>query len=132
MKRSALGLWLLIFLAAVGIAGIWAVHDSQMPVIRDLEQAHLLAAQGDWEAAVDCAGRARQRWEQRRTLTSALTNHGPMEAADNLFALMDACAASRDPEGFAAACTELAQTIRAIADAQSCSPENILSGLAPK
>lgn len=126
MRRCILGYWLLIGLLGLGILATWGTTRLLDPISRDLESAAALALAGDWEAAEPLTKQARADWDAQWTLTAALSNHMPMENADNWFARLEVYAASKDPVRFAEACAQIAGLIRAIAEGQIPTLRNLL------
>lgn len=126
MKRCIAGVWLLVFLLGLGIFSTWGAGKLLSPIAKELEASAELALSGDWASAEPMAENARQRWETQWSLTASLSNHGPMENADNWFDRVRVYAEAKDPVRFAEACTQIASLIDAIAEAQIPSLRNLL------
>ncbi len=126
MRRCALGVWLLSLLLGLGILSTLLVRHRLEPVTQALEQAGQLALAQNWEEADLLARQAQAQWEAGWTLTAALSNHTPMETADQWFARLAVYREGKDPVAYAAACAQLAGLLEAIAEGQIPSLRNLL------
>ncbi len=126
MKRCALGVWLLVLLLGLGIAGTWLVNRNLNPITADLETAAESALAGDWERARALPVSAQEAWKRCWTLHAALCSHEPLEEVDQQFAQLSVYGEAEDPFLYAAACIQLAEQLRAIAEGQTLSLRNLL------
>lgn len=126
MKRSWLGLVLLVLLLAVGILSTWGMGRVHEPVCRDLEAAARACLAENWPKAAYHVALARRSWENWELLRASLTNHGPTEEIDALFAVLEIYGSRREDVAFAALAREMAEKIEAVGDAHSLLWKNIL------
>ncbi len=126
MKRSWIGLVLLLVLLGSGILCTWIMEDVHEPISEKLEQAAEEALDRNWAAAAWHTAEARNRWERWEVFRAALTDHGPIEDLDALFSVLEVYGANRERLAFASLCREMAQKIKAIGDAHGLVPENLL------
>lgn len=126
MKRSWIGLGLLLVLLCLGILGSWAMEEIHEPIAEKLEEAAEQALENQWRRAAFLTASARRDWENWRLLRAALADHGPAEDLDAMFSALEIYGASRQQVAFAALCREMARRTEAIGDAQGLLPENLL------
>ena len=117
MKRSFVGVLLLIALLLVGIVVQNKMEQMHRPVARLLDLSAQSALSGDWDGARSLSGGASDRWQQSWKFSAAFADHEPMEEIDSLFSRMEVFSGEEDGPEFAAACRELARRIDAMADA---------------
>lgn len=109
MSRFLIGVGLMAVLLGVGLYSAYAIENSHEPIAQTLEQA----AQARDPMLLT---QANQAWERRWHGTAILSDHGPMDEIDSLFAQAQAYAQAGSMEEFAALCLRLSQLIRATAD----------------
>ena len=126
MRRSRIGLWLLLILLGLGLLVTWAMERFHEPVAGELEAAADHAMSGSWERAALLARFAREDWEKRQWFRAWFADHNPIEEIDGDFARLEIWSAEKDTLSFAAGCAELARKIRAMGEAHSLALENIL------
>ena len=126
MKRSWIGLGILLALLLISVLTWWAMARLQQPIARELEQAAVFSQEGDWEKALLLANRARTRWARSRCLTACVADHTPMEEMDTLFAQLEAYGQAREQADFAAVCRGLAKKAEAMGDAHGLTVWNFL------
>lgn len=126
MKRSWIGLILLLALLAGGIAVTWGMRRCHESVAWDLEGAARTTIQGDWEQGQALMLRAREAWGRSRHITACFADHTPMEEIDALFAQVEVYAAVREETDFAAGCAALAGKVKAMGQAHGASWWNLL------
>lgn len=126
MKRSWMGLGLLLLLLALGLLTTWVMGNIHEPVARNLEQAAEFTSQGNRTAASACFVQARTNWEQWSRLRSCLADHSPVEEIDAAFARLQVYCAAREDAAFAADCRELAKKVAAVGDAHGLLWWNLL------
>lgn len=120
MKRSWIGLGLLILLLVLGIVASGMMNRIHRAISWELEEAADLAMAGLWQKAEDQAELARAEWEKWSDLRNSLADHAPMEDAEGLFAQLPVFAAEKDLH-FAALCRELSRKVRAVGEAHRLS-----------
>ena len=123
MKRVWIGAGLLAALLAVGLLAGWAMAGI-VPGAHLLERAGELAMEGRWDAAEDLVDSAEERWEDRRWLTTALSDHQIIDDVEASFAQLEAYAEARDRVSFHALCSALAKRLEAAGKAHTGSAEN--------
>ena len=126
MKRSWIGLLLLLVLLAVGLLSAWAMEEVHEPVSEHLEEASEAALAGQWGKAAFLVAAAQRNWENWKLLRTALADHGPSEEIEALFAVLEVYGTAREEVAFSALCREMAEKIEAIGEAHGLVPENIL------
>ena len=125
MKRSWMGLGLLIVLLILGLVTGSLMERIHHPVANALQQAAGLAQAGLWEQAGAEARAAEQEWTKWSALRNCMADHTPVEDAEGLFAQLDIYCKEEDAH-FAAVCRELARKIEAIGQAHGLNAWNIL------
>lgn len=126
MKRSNFGLGLLIVLLLLGSLSTWAIDRATEPITETVRQAGAAGIRKDWTLAEEKMGEAGALWEKRYSLCASLTDHGPMEEINSLFAQLAVYAESRDAQNFAAVCALLAENLKAIGEAHMVNWWNLL------
>ncbi len=126
MKRSKIGLWLLIALLLIGVLSSFSMVRISRPIGEMMAQAAAAALREDWEYAEALAGHARARWKKYWNFCAAFADHAPMENINGLFAQLEVYAQSRDPQNFAAVCAQLSEDTLAIGEAHSLTWWNLL------
>ena len=126
MKRSWIGLTLLVALLAGGIAATVGMTRCHEPIARDLANAAEGAIRGDWEQGEALLHRARSAWGSSRRFAACFADHTPMEEIDDLFAQVEAYAAAREEAEFAAGCAALSKRMEAMANAHGAQWWNVL------
>lgn len=117
MKRSWIGLGMLVILLAAGLLVTWGMSRCHEPIARELEQAAFQALENDWERAIPVAAAAKTQWESSQRFAACFADHTPMEEIDALFAQMEVYAAAGENAAFAASCAELSKKVEAIGEA---------------
>lgn len=126
MKRSWIGLFLLIVLLAGSLIASHVMLTTHLESAEKLEQAAQFALDSNWTGAAFATAQARQQWERYDFLRSALSDHAPGEEIDACFAALQVYGASAEPVSFAALSMQTARMIRAIGDAHSLKFHNLL------
>ena len=126
MKRSKIGLWLLLVLLAGGILSSWGMVRLTEPLGQTMEAASQAALRSDWENAQTLALQARESWEKNWNLCAVFADHTPMENINGLFAQLEIYARSGDAQNFAAVCAQLSEDTKAIGEAHSFTWWNLL------
>ena len=126
MKRLWLGLSILLFLLAGGLAIHTGLHNIHNDISRDLQQAATAATHQQWDNALRLARTATARWQRHHRFTAAFSDHTPMDTMDSLFAQLPIFAEKKEDPHFAAACMELSVYARALAESHALSWWNFL------
>lgn len=126
MKRSWIGLAILLVLLTVGLLSSWAIAKTHEPIAQSLEQAGRVALAGDWEQAQSLANRARSQWEKWQILRDFLSDQSPVEQVGTSLAELEIYLAARDDVHFAATCAQLAFQIAAIGNAHEIAFGNLI------
>lgn len=126
MRRSWIGLFLLLVLLGLGITATWSMAEIHEPIADELEQAAESCLVKNWGKAAFHTAKARRNWEKWELLRAALTDHDPTEEIDALFATLEIYGSCREEVAFAALAREMAEKIEAIGDAHSLIWKNIL------
>ena len=126
MKRSWIGLALLILLLAIGLLATWYMDRCHSRTAELLTEAKLQARQGSWEQAVHLADQADRQWQESWHISAAFADHEPMEEIDSLFAQLKIYAEEGDRLCFSALCAQIASGLEAMADAQTLNWRNLL------
>jgi len=121
MKRCWFGGGLLLFLLISGLLlSIW-MGDFHRELSETMRQTAALAGE-DREKAQESAEEAQEKWENRAFLTAVLSDHAPMEAIEENFALLTPEA---EEEDFRETCLRLSAQLNALGEAQMLSWENL-------
>ena len=126
MKRLYIGGVLLAITVLLGVLVLKAFSGIYEPMADTLEKAGEAALAGDWEQASALSRDAYRRWEKYRDLTAAFENQDPLDRMEDLFAGLQVYHRCGETAAFAAACRELSQLSRALAQSQSVCLWNIL------
>ena len=126
MKRSWIGLALLILLLAGGLLATGYMDRCHSGTAQLLTEAQLQARQGNWEQAVQLARLADQKWQESWRVSAAFADHEPMEEIDSRFAQLIIYAGAGEKLSFAALCTQIASDLNAMADSQALNWWNLL------
>ena len=125
MKRSWIGLGMLLTLLVLGFLVTFAMARIHEPICRALTAAGEAALMNDWEQAETLYRQAEHRWNRHETFRACFADHGPMEEIDACFASLAVYARVREPVAFAAQCGETAQKARAMGDAHGLKWQNL-------
>ena len=117
MKRSWLGLGLLLILLGLGVGSTWAMVRLHEPVEEYLKKAAVCALEEDWEQADVFFRRAQGEWERFEHLRACFADHTPVEEIDGEFEMLDVYRLARENSAFAAGCMELARKTAAVGEA---------------
>jgi hypothetical protein len=124
--RELAGFILLTALLAAGLLSSRGLNRQHTAMASSLDHSSTLALSGQWSQARNTADAARQAWKENWQIRAVLSNHGPMEEIDDLFARMRISAAAGERADFARDCAALAGRIRAVGNAQRLSWQNVL------
>ena len=117
MKRSWMGLGLLVVLLALSLLSAWAMVSLHRPVEAHLNRAAEYALQGDWEHTQASFLRGKESWADLERFRACFADHTPVEEIDSQFALLEVYCATREQAAFAASCRELAEKCAAVGEA---------------
>ena len=126
MKRSWIGLGMLLFLLAAALLVTWAMDEIHDPIARELEQAADLALAGQMPQAKVLAGKADTQWKKWAHFRGCFADHSPMEEIDGYFAELQAYGKAGEEADFAAACAQTARKVEAMGEAHGLSWWNVL------
>ena len=125
-RRFWYGVGILVLFLVLGFLVAWGMETMHRPVTASLEQAAGAAMEGDLKKGAQLAQTAKEIWQQRRDLTAAVADHGPMEEIDGLFAQAEIYAQTGKETEFAAYCTRIARLVEAVGEAHSLNWQNLL------
>lgn len=120
------GVAVLAVLLALGLWVAKSMETTHETVARHLEQAAREALTGDTKQGQQVLQKAQELWRQRRFLTAAVADHGPMEEIDGILAQLESLAEAGDGVSFAAWCSRAARLVEAIGEAQKLTWQNLL------
>ena len=126
MKRSWIGLMLLLALLAAGVISSRAMGRIHAPVAAQLLQAEADAALGDWDDAEGAFRKAWSEWERWSHFRACFADHGPVEAIDADFAALAVCCGARETLAFRSGCRDLAKQVEAVGQAHGMYWWNLL------
>ncbi|MBO7253176.1 MAG: DUF4363 family protein [Oscillospiraceae bacterium] len=126
MKRSWFGFILLILLLILSLVASYAMDQIHEEAANHLQQASQLGMSGNWPAAAYQIALVRHQWERWHFLRSVLADHTPIEAIEEGFSGLEVYGEGRERIAFAALCRELAQQMKALADAHRLNLHNLL------
>lgn len=125
-KRFWGGVAILAVLFALGLWVAKSMETTHKAVARHLEQAAREALTGDTKQGQESLQKAQELWQQRRFLTAAVADHGPMEEIDSILSQLESLAEADDGVSFAAWCRRAARLVEAIGEAQKLTWQNLL------
>lgn len=126
MRRSWIGLVMLLVLLAAALLVTWAMDRIHEPIAQELEQAVDYALNGEWNKARTLAADAGAAWKKWAHFRGCFADHSPMEEVDADFARLEAYSAAGEESDFAASCAELARKVKAMGEAHGLSWWNVL------
>ena len=125
MKRIWFGVGLMILLLILSIGSGLVMERIQSAQSENLNRAARLAADGDWAAARTLVSQARQQWDRRQTLISALSSQASMDEIDGLFAQLEVFSEARSATSFSSTCVYLACLLESLVEDHSLSLHSI-------
>ena len=126
MKRSWIGLILLLVLFGISLAASWGMVQIHQEAAQKLDKAADQALSGEWAAAAYLVAQARHNWDTWAILRAALADHSPMEELDAAFSKLELYGKQKEKLAFAAVCREMACQMEAMGQAHGWNLENIL------
>ena len=125
MKRSWIGLGLLVVLACSALLVSRVMATVHQPIAAALTDAADQALAGSWQTAETLYRQALEDWERSETFRACFADHNPMEEIDGCFARLEVYARQRRTAAFAAQCAEIARKAEAMGDTHSLKWENL-------
>ena len=119
MKRIWFGIGLMILLLFLGIGSNFVMERNQSAQSEKLNRAARLAADGDWAAARTLVADARQQWEKKQLLISALCSQQPMDEVDGLFSRLEVFSDARSATSFSSTCVDLACLLESLGESHN-------------
>lgn len=126
MNRIWFGAALLAVLLLLGFGSSTWMEKTHFSQAADLSRAAELALEGNWTGAENFAGAARREWNKRRPFVAALSDHGPMDQIEGLFAQLETFAAAQDTVSYSSTCVFLASQLEALGKSHSFNLQNFL------
>jgi len=126
MRRSWIGLGMLLVLLVLGLLVTWAMDRIHKPIEQSLSAAAQAVQLGNWQQAEDHFGSAKARWDKWQHFRSCFADHSPVEEIDGIFARLELYCTAREDAAFAADCRELAKKVAAVGEAHGLVWWNIL------
>lgn len=117
MKRSWIGLGLLLALLGVSLLSASVMERMHQPIALELEQAGRYALEGDWTHADAQSRLALDDWDRWARFRGCLADHGPIEEIETGMASLRVYRQVKDSDAFAAGCMELARQVEAMGQA---------------
>ena len=126
MKRSRMGLALLLVLLMGSIAVTRAMERIHCPMEQELNLAARYAMAGDWDNAGALFRQVRDSWKKWEHFRACFADHSPMEEIDGDWKLLGVYYEAREEAAFAAESSRLARKIAAMGEAHAFVWWNIL------
>lgn len=117
MKRSWIGLALLLVLLAAAIAVTVFMTRVHEDISLSLAQASDCAILGDWDNADLFLRRAKRDWTKWAHFRACFASHEPVEEIDSAFAALEIYRLAKDAVTYSASCAALARETAAIGQA---------------
>ena len=126
MKRIWFGTVLMVFLLILGICSGFLMERVCFAQAETLDRAAELAADSDWAAARALTEQAKQAWDRKKLLVSALCDHATADQIEGLFSQLEVFSAARSAASFSSTCVYLARQLEALGGSHSFTLENLL------
>ncbi|MBQ3192907.1 MAG: DUF4363 family protein [Oscillospiraceae bacterium] len=117
MRRSWIGLILLLALLAGAVAVTVAMVRIHDPIEGSLNESAQLALAGDWQKAQILFRRASEDWKTWEHFRACFADHTPIEDIDSSFRLLEIYCDAKENAAFAAESRRLARQIAAVGEA---------------
>ena len=117
MKRSWIGLGLLVLLLILSWVSALAMVRLHAPVEDNLNQAAQCALLGDWVNTEAFFRRGKEKWETLERFRACFADQTPVEEIDGQFALLEIYCLTQERSAFTASCRELAEKCAAVGEA---------------
>lgn len=108
---------------------LWTGTSMESDTLRwqkQVEQADLLARQGDWPGAAETLSAAHRDWSARQLRLHIISRHDAVDDAEAMFHRAMAFAATREPSEFRAETADLHAQLGLLAEMERFSLENVL------
>ena len=124
MNRIWFGAALLAALLVLGIFSAALMEDTHLTQAARLERAAELAAAGTWQGAEAAFTEAKNGWDKRSALIAGLSDHGPMDQIEGMFAQLEVFLQTRDTGAFCGSCRYLTKQLEALGKSHSLNLQN--------
>ena len=126
MRRCWFGAAALVGLLVLGLFSTgWMRYHSET-ITGNLDRAAAAAEAGDWNQASELVTRAQKHWNSGKFLGAILSDHAPMDQIETQMALLENARARRDTAAVRDLCTRITQALKAMAQSQQLTWENLL------
>lgn len=123
MRRAWIGVGFLVVLLVLGVF-VMKLMDRQLGEISTtLERATQVQS---WGNAVELAQEAKQEWQSRKKLITALTDHNAVDGIEELFARLEVCQQYRESIEHSAICAQLSKAVHALGENHRLAWYNLL------
>ena len=119
MKRSWMGLILLILLALASVLSASAMVKLHESVEQELNRAAEAILEDNWKESIAHFEKAREQWQKQEKFRACFADHTPVEEIDAAFQLLQVYGKLREDAAFAAGCRELARKAAAVGEAHA-------------
>lgn len=126
MKRTWIGVGILIVLLVLSLGVTWAMDRIHGPIESDLNRAAEFALLGNWEMSTRFFHRAQAGWEKWEHFRGCFADHTPVEEISAGFRSLEIYCLAREESDFAARARELARKTAAVGEAHGLSWWNVL------
>ena len=125
MKRSWIGLGILLVLLAVSLLVTGFMTRIHEDLALELEQSAQCVREGDWDNTELFLRRANREWERWAHLRGCFADHGETEDIDASLAALEIWFQARDPDAYRAACAALTKQVEAVGEAHKLTWWNV-------
>ena len=125
MKRSWLGLGLLLLLLVLSVATTAVMTRIHAEMALDLRQSSECALLGDWDNVQLFLKRANRSWEKWAHLRACFADHGETEDIDAALASLEIWQQTKDSAAYRAACAALTRQVEAVGEAHELTWWNV-------
>lgn len=126
MKRTGLGIGILLFFLLTGLLSASWVERLCDPVCKKLEKAQACIDAENVSQAMDWMEKAYETWDHSRNRIAAFVNHEPMDEIDGLFSQTRIYGSEQAKPDFAAGCGRLSELISALSQSHKLTWWNLL------
>lgn len=125
MKRSWIGLGLLVVLLVISLAVTGFMTRIHEEMALDLRQSAECALLGDWDNVQLFLRRTNRSWETWGHLRACFADHGETEKIDAALASVEIWRQSKDAVAYRAACAALIKQVEAMGEAHKLTWWNV-------
>jgi hypothetical protein len=125
MKRSWIGLALLLVLLVISLAVTGFMTRIHEDLALDLRQSAESALLGDWDNVQLFLRRANRSWTKWGHLRASFADHKEVEAVDAALASLEIWRQSKDAAAYRAACAALTKQVEALGEAHKLTWWNV-------